>query len=217
MALGRSNVHFMNSRSPSGKQVQKLRDRLREQTGQAILAAAEEVFAEEGLSAHMGDIAARAGLAVGTLYNHFKDRDALLSGLLASRGEETIAALDRALAAAGRRPFRTQLAALLGTIFEHFEAHRRFFGMVLASGEHKSGPGPSPIFQELYLRIEKVMKAGVREKALRSDAASICPALLIGMIRGLVLRQIHFVPGAPLLNQVELLTDVFLNGAGARA
>ena len=84
-----------------------LRQRIRETTAQAILAAAEEVFANKGLhAAHMGEIAALAGVAVGTLYNHFADRDALLAGLLEDRRAEMLARIDEALATspARRRP-----------------------------------------------------------------------------------------------------------------
>ena len=48
-----------------------------------MLVAAEDVFAEAGLAkAHVEDIARRAGVAVGTLYNYYKDRDALLAAVL---------------------------------------------------------------------------------------------------------------------------------------
>ena len=81
----------------------RLRARIRETTEQAILAAAEEVFADAGLhAAHMGTIAARAGVSVGTLYNHFEDREALLAGLLLARHQEH----------AGVRPRRTPVERL---------------------------------------------------------------------------------------------------------
>src|SRR3954471_15366151 len=76
----------MNRRSESEPERQTLRGRIRETTVQAILSAAEEVFADDGFhAARMGAIAAKAGVSVGTLYNHFEDRDALLGGL---RSEE---------------------------------------------------------------------------------------------------------------------------------
>jgi len=73
----------MNQDSDIAKPV-RLRDRLREEANRAILTAAEEVFSEEGLGARMEQIAARAGVAVGTLYNHFQDRGALVNALACS-------------------------------------------------------------------------------------------------------------------------------------
>src|SRR5262249_11395598 len=49
----------------------------------AILEAAEEVFAERGFhGARIQDIAARARLAVGTVYNHFGQKEDVLRALL---------------------------------------------------------------------------------------------------------------------------------------
>jgi AcrR family transcriptional regulator len=46
-----------------------------------ILAAAGEVFAERGLDASLDDIAAAAGVGVGTVYRRFPDKDALIDAL----------------------------------------------------------------------------------------------------------------------------------------
>lgn len=46
--------------------------------------AAQEVFAERGLNAPLEDIAARAGLSVGTLYNRFGSREGLIDGAMTS-------------------------------------------------------------------------------------------------------------------------------------
>ena len=62
----------MNPDSFSVAGVRRLRDRQRETTAQEILAATEQEIVEKGLHAiTVADIAARAGLAVGTLYNHY--------------------------------------------------------------------------------------------------------------------------------------------------
>ena len=39
-----------------------------------ILAAACEVFAEQGLDGEIREVAERAGVAVGTIYRHFENR-----------------------------------------------------------------------------------------------------------------------------------------------
>ncbi len=76
----------------------RLRDRLRDETGRAILAAAEAVFAEDGLhDARMERIASRAGVAVGTLYNHFEDKDALVRSLVRSSRQALLDRVDGAV------------------------------------------------------------------------------------------------------------------------
>ena len=183
----------MNDRSnPERPAAPSLRERFRETTVQAILAAAEEVFADAGLhAAHMGEIAARAGVSVGTLYNHFADREALLGGLAAARFTEMLAHVD---AAAGpeRRPALSRAARGAG---------RRGAGRTGSStGSSCTSPlqGETGQYQktfptadgtmrdkmrEIYSRIEKVTSQGLRENGIRPDLADLAPFFLMGMIR----------------------------------
>lgn len=48
-----------------------------------VLDAARECFGRDGLDAQMDDIAAIAGVGVGTVYRHFETKDALLEALAA--------------------------------------------------------------------------------------------------------------------------------------
>ena len=52
-----------------------------ERNRQRILDAAREVFAERGLDASLDEVAAHAGVGVGTVYRRFADKDALIDGL----------------------------------------------------------------------------------------------------------------------------------------
>jgi AcrR family transcriptional regulator len=50
-----------------------------------ILAAAEEVFATQGVSVPIDTVAERAGLGVGTLYRHFPTKEALFEAIVVER------------------------------------------------------------------------------------------------------------------------------------
>src|SRR5437667_1658893 len=77
-------------RGPAG-----LRGELTEVFRRAILDAAEQVFGSRGFAqARMTEIAERAGLAAGTLYNYFDSKEAIFRALLEQRGEELSALLD---------------------------------------------------------------------------------------------------------------------------
>jgi len=52
-----------------------------ERNRRRILEAAEEVFAERGLDVSLDDIAAAAGVGVGTVYRRFPDKDSLIDAL----------------------------------------------------------------------------------------------------------------------------------------
>ena len=50
-----------------------------------LLAAATEVFAERGLDAPLEEIARRAAVSIGTLYNHFSTRESLFDAIFPAR------------------------------------------------------------------------------------------------------------------------------------
>jgi AcrR family transcriptional regulator len=49
---------------------------------QQLLTAAADLFAERGVDVPLDEIARRAGVSIGTLYNHFPNRGALLDAVL---------------------------------------------------------------------------------------------------------------------------------------
>src|ERR1700761_5420340 len=87
------------------------RDEARALFRNAILDAAEAVFAERGFhGARIQDIAERARIAVGTVYNHFADKDEVLSALLEERTEGLLA-LVQGSGGPSLRSFRARLEA----------------------------------------------------------------------------------------------------------
>jgi AcrR family transcriptional regulator len=68
-----------------------------ERNRRRILDAAAEVFAERGLDVPLDDIAAAAGVGVGTVYRRFPDRDALIDALFESRIEDVVTVARQAL------------------------------------------------------------------------------------------------------------------------
>jgi AcrR family transcriptional regulator len=54
---------------------------------QAVIAAAKELFAEEGLDAQMPDVAKAAKVGVGTVYRHFPTKETLIAALAAEHFE----------------------------------------------------------------------------------------------------------------------------------
>jgi AcrR family transcriptional regulator len=62
-----------------------------------IMAAAGRVFAERGLEVTMDDIAAAAGVGVGTVYRRFPDKQELIDALFGQRVERVAQAAEEAL------------------------------------------------------------------------------------------------------------------------
>lgn len=66
-----------------------------------VLEAARAVFGEHGLDAQMDDIAARAGVGVGTVYRHFPTKEQLMGELVRQKFLLLIAHAEEAAAAEG--------------------------------------------------------------------------------------------------------------------
>jgi AcrR family transcriptional regulator len=92
-----------------------------------ILDAAREVLGESGADASMEEIAARAGVGVGTVYRRFASKDALIGELLRLALEELMAAVDRALA----RTDGHGLEELLRVFGQSFADHARYANLFL--------------------------------------------------------------------------------------
>lgn len=69
-----------------------------ERNRRRILEAAAELFAERGLHVSLDEVAARAGVGVGTVYRRFPNREALVNAVLETRAAELIAIAEEARA-----------------------------------------------------------------------------------------------------------------------
>jgi AcrR family transcriptional regulator len=120
-----------------------------------ILQAAREVFADRGFDASLDQIAAHAGVGVGTVYRRFPDKDALIDALFEDRIGEVAAAGQRALAAPdpwqGLVDFLQQTNALLAR-------DRGLKQALLSRGAHKTEHAREkivPIATELVTRAQQ--------------------------------------------------------------
>lgn len=207
-------AHKMNQDSKSETRVRPLRERLREETARAISAAAEQVFADRGVhDARMEEIAARAGVAVGTVYNHFEDREALLAELVESRRKQLAQRLDQALDESAEEPFEGQLRRFALTVFEHFEHHRPFCTIMLESDQARLTQ-PSPAMREIRARAETLVRRGLQRKDLNPARAELLPMFLWGAIKSVLVHDLRNPGALPVAGRAAAAVDFFLNGAG---
>ncbi|WP_434631032.1 TetR/AcrR family transcriptional regulator [Chromobacterium sp. CV08] len=93
----------------------------------AILEAAARILARDGYAAfNTNRVAELAGVGVGSLYQYFPNKQALLAALHRRHGEQTLEALAAALAHGAGRPPRAQLAAMVAATLD---LHRRELGL----------------------------------------------------------------------------------------
>jgi AcrR family transcriptional regulator len=186
-----------------------MRQTLRETVRTAILDAAEELIAEHGLhDAALVQIARRAGVAVGTLYNYFTDRDALIRGLFESRRATFRPRLLAAINGGSELLFEPRLRRFVREVFEAFEAHRRFLKLAIEN-EH-SKPSSSTTPQDLLAGVRDIVAAGVREGAVRGDRAEILPLAITAMIKSIAVHRIQ--TGGELVGDSDAIAALVLDG-----
>jgi AcrR family transcriptional regulator len=193
-----------------GPRPPRLRDRWKADARLAILAAAEATFAAEGLEhARMEQIAAGAGVAVGTLYNYFPSRQALIDALVDANRQELATRLDQLhLAADG--PLPQQLQEFLGVLATHLQGHRAFFGLLLQADVL---PGRSQGLRVLLERAERLLEPAETVGLLAPAPAGMHAAMLIGLLRAAFGREVLGSHCTPPQELVEHVIRVFLHGS----
>lgn len=207
------------ARKAAAKSAPRLRERFREETRRSILSAAEQTLVKDGVQgAKMEVIARHAGIAVGTLYNYFADREQLISALLELRRAELLERLDAAHAAAPDGDLRAQLETFVSSIFEELERHRALFRLLMQEEPSlPTKPGnKQTMLRELHRRAERLIALGVKEGALRTDDDGLFGAMLVGVLRSVLLHSLTNPDVGPLRDATEPVLRFFLEGAGAR-
>jgi len=188
-----------------------------------ILDAAQAVFAERGFQgARMQDIAERARIAVGTVYNHFDEKEDILHALL----EERTAALLAELAARPDDPseFEASLLARLQRVLGFIEAHRTFYVVALECGlvGAPSAGGRHALIGKRVRRVERMREAlrALIDEGVASGAldATIDAARLVTFL-GATLRAFtidRILQDAPVSrDEASTIVRFFLHGAAA--
>jgi AcrR family transcriptional regulator len=194
-----------------------LRERLRESTWAAILDAAEDVAASEGLpSASLQAVARRAGVAVGTIYNYFHDRQELFAALFARRREELFDYIESEAKRHAGGSFDEQLTAFVRAVFTHFDARRTFLRIALEAEQMrpavvKGNDGKRrPAIHQLQMHAERILRVGAREKRVKEDRSNVHAMVLVSILKGVLIMRVD--SEAPLAAETENVVSLFLHG-----
>ena len=220
MAKKAANTAQRRRRSAPATGRVRLREQFRSYAREVILEAGEDVLATQGLhAARMEEVAQKARVAVGTIYNLIGDRDALVAEILRIRNEQVVALLAAARDQVRGRPFREQAQTCMTELLSYCREHRRFLRMVL---ESERGPACAHkrLSQEMITKIRELyrdmVEQGISEGVLRPDVRELGPAMLMGMMREVILMDVESEPTAPASERVAELLSMFVEGAGVR-
>jgi AcrR family transcriptional regulator len=174
-----------------------------EERRQAILKAALTVFAAHGFeAARLDDVAARAGVAKGTLYLYFRDKEALFEALVRNAVSPLLEQMRRMASAPDISPLQA-----LETFFAVFEKEvlgterKLLLRLIMAEGPR------FPAIAEFYYRevvshglamMRALSGRAVREGAFATDAPARYPQLIVAPLLVAVLWDGLFAKIDPL-------------------
>jgi AcrR family transcriptional regulator len=176
----------------------------------AILDAAEQLIAKHGLhGAALVQIAKRAGVAVGTLYNYFTDRDALIRALFESRRATLRPRLLAAIDTGKELAFEPRLRGFVRAVFEAFESHRSFLKLAIENEHLKPSASTTP--QDLLAGVRDLVAAGVRDGVIAADKAELLPLVITATIKSIAVHRIQ--AGGELAGDADAIVEILLDGA----
>ena len=192
--------------------VERRRGRPRSKSAhRAILDAARELLTEQDLvHLNLEQIAAQAGVGKGTIYRHWRTREALALELLLELAGEIRPVRDRGdvraeLIAMVEGTVRVLTRTPLGRVMEHLFSE-------LALNPALSDPFRAAIVQARRAAVAAVMSRGIERNQIRSDAdLDLATELLMGPIYYRLLFGGEFSPDFS-----TRLVDVVLTGLGRR-
>ncbi|WP_147944019.1 TetR/AcrR family transcriptional regulator [Microbispora hainanensis] len=173
-----------------------------------IIAAAQELFLEEGIDVPLEEVARRAGVGVGTLYRRFPDRDALLRAV----GEKNLRRLVDLVETSWReepdawhalcRFLRGSVALRIGVLAAKLQPHLH--------QQLRTGPGLNAMRQQVIAGVLRMVEQAQADGALRADIGPVDVALLMTL-------NVYTPPGMHSEQAMERVVEIMLNGLRADA
>lgn len=138
-----------------------------------VLAAARELFAEQGFDVPLDEIAGRAGVGPGTVYRHFPTKQALFQAVTDARVEAMIESASEPADDPGAALF-----AFLGRMSEEATAKRDMSDAIAV---------PSELRDRLHAALGGLLSRAQEAGAVRAD---ITTADLVALMKGM-LQSMH--------------------------
>jgi TetR/AcrR family fatty acid metabolism transcriptional regulator len=152
-----------------------------------ILAAAEEIMSQKGLSdSTISEIAHKAGVADSVIYQYFKGKEELLFSIPGGRMKEVLSLLDEQLQ--GIRDAESRLRKMIWFHLRYNDNHPGYARILLLECRSSKDFYHTPAYQLIreYARVlSNILKQGVEDRSFRSD-------LNIRLIRDIILGTLDW-------------------------
>jgi len=194
----------MNSQKLSREEATKARS-------ETILQVGMEVFSECGFyEADVDEIAHRANVGKGTVYNHFGNKQKLFLSVV-EWGLETLK--DKILTAVEDiTGVKNQIQAALRVYFEFFEHRKNFYRVLVHEKsnfrEQMEKRFTKKYFSHLHL-LENAIKRGIQSGELKRVDPHQCAVLLIGMSNALIYDWFCKETDGKLTDRITTVEEIF--------
>jgi AcrR family transcriptional regulator len=183
---------------------------------ETIMKAAERLFTSRRFhEITMDHVAAAAGVAKGTLYGHFRDKEDLFFQTCATGFDELCAVVEAA--SPQDAPFEQRLVATCRRISQFVDRRRELMRLMQAEENRLSccKGGMHDLWMEkranLVAAIEKILAKGAADGILRSDVSlEVLANVLLGMLRT---RDRRLANAPPSMRRHEVIVELFCRGA----
>ena len=181
----------------------------------SIQDAAMSVIARKGIgAATMQGIAAEAGIAKGTIYAYFRDRDELLTKTAARAYERLVAELATAFEAKGS--LEERLTGVVLRQLQFFDEHRELFRAyrALSNGDGAALRKSKKVYLE---RVERMFADAKASGEVRSVDPRELAAVFVDCVRGVVIRRLEEKAKSSREEQAALVVELLLRGMTGEA
>ena len=185
---------------------------------QQILTAALKVFAERGFSqSTISQIAHEAGVADGTIYLYFKNKDDILVQFYETMTEHVSKRFWKAV-----KEGKTAIEKLSNLIYAHLDLFQsQPTGAIVYQGEThlqwRLVQEPTRQMSKMYRDVvSEIVAQGQKEGTIRKDLyVGLVKRLINGAVDEVINTWIHTGRDHDLASMAEPLVDLFINGIGA--
>jgi AcrR family transcriptional regulator len=184
-----------------------------------IVEAARRLFAQHGFDeVTMAEVAAEAGVARATVFNHFGSKHALVEGITEEVLKYYQGMLRNALADTAT-PTPMLVRALFDGMGAGIEEDRRFYRSVFREmekirlGLDEGGPGQQAGMAALELLVRLLSRGQERGELSRSLPAEDLASAFSSLVNGTIIHWLYADAADPLRQRMQRAAEVFLGAA----
>ncbi|HKY90787.1 MAG TPA: TetR/AcrR family transcriptional regulator [Nevskiaceae bacterium] len=180
----------------------------------AVLSAALACFNEKGVEAtNIGDICARAGASVGSVYHHFGNKEGIAVALLAGGLSDHVDHLERNLGKA--RTARQAVHVLVGTLVTWVAANPEWARYIYNVRHGSLGQAADEQLREVNARygalLDRCFGPHFADGAFRKLPRETLPSLVIGPVHDYARRWLNGQVSGKLTEHVDVFAETAWN------